>query len=306
MDATALQATVTAPPQTTSPVAPVTKETIEKKPEVMPEVVAPVVEKKEDPQVSQRFAALARKEEQILNSGRKITAERQAFEAEKAAFASELARTQEEKSLWETNPLELLKRHGLTYDKLTQIVLNEGKPTADILAKQAAREELDAYRKQMEEQNKKLSDEQAALARKQFEETLADFRQETDDFIKANTEKYELVNFNEANEIVLATIEEHFQRTKKAGKPEILSIERACDLVERYLEDRMEKALTTKKMSAKVNPKPVATTNGETKAAPLNVQARTQTITNNMTTSSAPARPLTREERIKRAMALKI
>lgn len=325
MDATQLQATTINAPPPTSPVAPVIAKQILEKPkeevlrevktdikEAVPGEVKPIEEKKpENTEVTKRFAALARKEEQIVQKAnqerQKLAEEKKLIEQEKAQIQPIRQRIQEEDSLWEINPLEVMKRHGWDYDKLTKLVLNGEKPTADILAKQAAKKELEAYKKQQQEEKEKesntLAEKQKEEAKQRFEKTLAEYRQGTDDFIKEHAEKYELINFHEATEVVLATIEEHYQRTKKAGKAEIMSRETACDLVEKFLEDKMDKAVALKKVSAKVSPKP-AEANGQSKP-PAPVQTRTQTtINNNMTTSATTNRALTRDERIKRALAV--
>lgn len=259
--------------------------------------------------VTERFGALARREQQALRERQAIAADKQRLASEQASFAAQKAKFEEEDALWKSNPAQVIeKRLGdKWYDVLTQIQLNEGRPTPDMVAKNTVTKELEEFKKAQEAERLAAREEAQKAERAKFEQTLAEFRQEVQDFVKApeNQEKYELVNLHEATEVVLATIEEHFQRTKKAGKPQIMSITQACDLVEKYLEDQVERSTKTKKFSARVSPQPAPKTGANGEAKPTeNVPPRT--INNNLTSSAHGARPLSREERIARARALKV
>ncbi len=258
---------------------------------------------------TERFGALARREQQALRERQAIAAEKQKLSAEQASFAAQKARFEEEDALWKANPAQVIeKRLGdKWYDVLTQIQLNEGRPTPDMVAKTTVVKELEAFKKAQEEEREAAKAEAQKAERAKFEQTLAEFRQEVQDFVKApeNQEAYELVNLHDASEVVLATIEEHFQRTKKAGKPQIMSITQACDLVEKYLEEQVERSTKTKKFSARVSPHP-APNGAKVEAKSPSEPVPPRTINNNLTSSAHGARPLSREERIARARALKL
>ncbi len=262
------------------------------------------------PDATERFGALARREQQALRERQSLAADKQKLVAEQASFSAQKAKYEEEDALWKVNPAQVLeKRLGdKWYDVLTQIQLNEGRPTPDMVAKSTVTKELEEFKKSQELERQAEREEAQKAERAKFEQTLAEFRQEVQDFVKApeNQEKYELVNLHEATEVVLATIEEHFQRTKKAGKPQIMSITQACDLVEKYLEDQVEKSTKTKKFSARVSPSPAPNTGAKTEAKSPNEPVPPRTINHNLTSSAHGARPLSRDERIARARALKL
>lgn len=262
---------------------------------------------KEEETATQRFGVLARREQQHVRERQLLSAEKQKLESEQATFSAMKAKVSEEESLWESQPFEVLKRHGWDYDKLTQLQLNEGRPTPDMVARVTVKEELSAFEKKQRQEREKELENARAEEKKRFEETLNNFRQEVEDFIKSpeQQESCELIRLHDASEVVLATIEEHFQNTKKAGKPEVMSKKQACDLVEKYLEEQIEKSLKSKKLSSKANPEPTTQVKtGDAKPIPPSVPPRT--INNSLTSSAQGARPLNREERIKRALALKV
>lgn len=306
--------------------------------EVPPPAVAKTPEELEKDKITERFGALARLEAQNVRIKQDIAREKQAIAAERAKleaqgteFAGLKAKVEEENILWAKNPLEALRRKGFTYDQLTQLQLNEGRPTPEMVAKQTVEEILAEERKKAKEAEESEKSKLTKVEQERFEQTLANFRQEVQDFYTAseNTEAYELINLHDAGEVVVATIEEHFQRTKKAAevalqaaiesgderaiarararKPEIMGIKQSCDLVEKFLEERVEKSTQTKKWASKVNPAPAdgaSQPNREATPTPTNVQPRT--INNNLTSSAQGSRPLSRDERIKRAMAVQV
>lgn len=270
---------------------------------------APKPEEPKEPkeQVSQRFAALAKREKAIVEKDKALKAREAQFgdwQKEKETLSQS---RREEDELWQTNPLDALKRRGVTYQQLTELVLNNEKPTPDLIARKVAREEVEALSKRQKEEaeaeSKRKAQEEKAAAEKEYAETLENFKAETEKYVTANAEKYELIALQgePGIETVLATIELNFQETSKAGKPRILSFEEACDLVEKHFETEVQKLTATKKFSAKAPPQP----QGDTKQVE-NAKPRT-TLNNNMTASTPPppaSKRLSREERIERAMKL--
>jgi hypothetical protein len=265
--------------------------------------------KTEEPKepLSSRFALLARREKELVQRDKDLKSkEAQYAEWQKEKAALEQSK-REEDELWQTNPFEALKRRGLSYQKLTELQLNDEKPTPDLIAKKVARDELEAYKKEQQELAKKKADEDAERAKKEAEEaynnTLTQFREETKAFVTSHTDDYELIGLHadDGIETVLATIELHFQETSKAGNPRVLSIKEACDLVEKHFEDEAKKLIATKKLQAKASPQPEAD-----KAQSETAKPRT-TLNNNMTSSATtPTRRLSWEDRVKRAMSVQV
>lgn len=298
----------TSTPPTTPPV-PMAAESGEVPPPAPPKTP----EELEKDKLTERFGALARMEQQNVRVRQEIAKEKQQIAADKAGleaqrneYAGLKAKVEEENALWSKNALEALRRRGFTYDQITQLQLNEGRPTPEMVAKQTTEEYLKAEREKAEAQKEaekaKLTEEE----KKRFEDVLANFRQEVQDFYTApeNTEAYKLINFHDAGEVVVATIEEHFQRTKKAGKPQIMGIKQACELVEKFLKDRTEES--SKLIGLTATPAPAESASQQNGEASPTAQVQPRTIHNNLTSSAQGSRPLSRDERIKRAMAVQV
>lgn len=298
-----LTSTITAP-ITDAPAATVT-ETIEKAvakiDSAKAAAEAPKEESKTDSkeQASQRFASLAKKEKAIVKRDLDLKAREQSLVEREKKIGEGSDRFEKLKAEAPMNPLAALESLGITYQQITDFILNQKKPSAELVAAEAARkatrEELDKASKAREDESKKLAEDAAADAKKNHERIITEFRSEVAQFVKANADTYELINLYDQAEVVSATIEQHFEATRDAGDPKVMSYKEGCDLVEKYLEEQVDKAKTTKKLQAKADPQPKV----ESKS-PLNAKPRTLT---NQLTPSAPAhpRPLSREERIERA-----
>jgi hypothetical protein len=265
---------VEAPPLQTEQVPP-TQGT----PQTLQEAVKPV--KREVPGAD-RFAALAKKE-------RALQQQAQALKAQQA----KVAEYEEIRKQAATNPLKLLESLGLSYEQITQFMLNGQKPTAE-LEIQSVKQQLEQFKQEQvsrEEAAKKAQEDQARAA---YQQTLSDFSQEVTDFVKSNSETYELTSMYQGESIVQATIEQHFNQTKR-----IMSIKEASDLVEKYFEEQVAAAQKTKKFQAKQTPKEESQPKREQAA-----KQSTPTISNELTSSAPSLLPAkTEQDRLNRAMA---
>src|ERR1017187_6764142 len=109
MDLSSLQTTVLDAPKMTGAVSPavvekaVQKVEEAKKDAVQSEKVVPAPEN----DLTERFGALARREQQTVREKQAIAAEKSKIEADKSAIAAVKTRLAEEDALWQSNPLEL-------------------------------------------------------------------------------------------------------------------------------------------------------------------------------------------------------
>lgn len=311
-----------APLDAKSPTSTPSKESEEKKEQEAPK----------DEKLASKFAALSRKERQVVAKQQelkaaeaKIAEERSKMiaevEAEKAKVQSEIKKVQEFEQLKKMNPLKAMEFLGYTYQQLGEIFLNDGKPTPEQeinRVKSEMEERLEAYKREQLESAKKAQEEQELKAKKaQEEETkrieaerlqvIEEFQTEINEYLLGNQDNYELINTNEQHDLVFATVEQHFEKTGR-----VLSIKEAADLVERFLEQQVEKNLATKKLKAKVSPPSTAKVEQAPKedtqvksqeTAPATPVAKSKTITNDMTASSISKPADTEEERWKRALA---
>lgn len=255
------------------------------------------------PAVSAQFAALAKKEKAIVKQQADIKARESAFAAREAAIAARETKIKESESLWETDVLRALESKGLSYQKLTEMVLS-GR-----IAPDKAPEDPIQYAKGIEEklrkefadkEAKKEADAKAAAesAKKQQEEELKaayeSYRQEVNSFTKENAAEYELINMYGQQELIIDTVNGYYEKNKR-----VLSVKEASDLVERHLEDEAKRALTSKKFS----PKNDAPVKNNLKEEPKAAQ-QTKTLSNNLTPTMSSTLPAaTDSERMKRALA---
>lgn len=207
-------------------------------PAVEPPVASPTAgatETKPEGLEATRFAALARKEKALVDRQQAIKAQESALEA-RSALASEFERLKASARL---DPVAALSALGITPDDVNQFVLNDKRPTPDANVK-AIRDELDAFKKQSAA---------AELARVESEKKrlIDEFDSGVLDFVKSNTEQYELTNLNDAGRLVLDVIKETFETSGR-----LMQTSEAADLVEKYLEEQVDRNLQTKKLKARV------------------------------------------------------
>lgn len=251
----------------------------------------PAVEqpKAEQPtKVDPRFSALARKEAELHR-------QREAMKAEKDAIRQAHAQVvafEEAKQAAKRDPLAALEALGLTYEQITEQMLNGKQPTASAEVAQV-REELQRLR--VEQEASRAKAEAAAAARLQAEQQaiIEEARTSAVAHVEANASRYELTTINNAATLVPQVREQHFARTGQ-----LLTIEQAADLVEKHFEgiaDRVAKAQKVQtKLQQRAAPAPAATP-----------PAAQRTLSNALTasTSTAPAGPRTDADRIRAALA---
>jgi hypothetical protein len=248
-------------------------------------------ENPKDERISSKLEVLIRREKAALERERLA-------KAKEAELEAKLARFNEFDSL-KDNPKKALDLLGLTYEQLTQSLLQDGELPPEIKIKKVedkvdqflkARE--DEERQRAEQEKKRLEDEQAKV--------VSQFQDEIKTYLKDNSSRYEFINFEGQQDLVFEVIDEHFARTQK-----VLSITEAADKVEQYLEDKYNKAKALSKVKTlwgAVPPEALKKAVEQTKSA---VQTPPRTLTNKLSASpSTPLkRPVTDEERIQRAIA---
>lgn len=144
------------------------------------------------------------------------------------------------------NPLKALEEMGLSYDKLTELALNDGKLTPEMQMR-LMREELEGdYKKKFEELENRLLEKEKSDEQRRYDDIQRGFKNEIDEYVNSNLDKYELIQANEANDIIYDVIEEHYNDTGR-----ILDIEEAAEAVENYLEEEAEKLLKLGKLRSK-------------------------------------------------------
>ena len=248
---------------------------------VVPPAVTPEPEVKADgPDLSSQFAAISRRERALLERERKLKQQ----EEELTNKSSGLNSWEEKKKRFKTNPDELLSEAGLTFDDFLNSklgIVDEAKPmTADEMYKK--------IKEEMEQNFSKLESEKLAAIEAENAQVLGNFKLQIEDFVKTNTDKYELINYQGDANLVFDVIQEYFDLNG-----ELLSLEQAADHVEKHLEDLVDGAVKLKKFAKKFAP-PAPTPQPESKREPelavavkdKPTAAPTPTLSNSMTSSN--------------------
>lgn len=236
--------------------------------------------------LSSRFLALAKREQGIVRRQQEMKAlEQQLGERESRI------KKYEELEKQKPDPLKLLETHGYSYKDVTDYILNDQKPTPDLEIK-SIKHEFESFKKSQEEQRQKELEDMRARQKLEYERTVEEFKEQVLNFVSSKPEEYELINLYEAGQLVFDTIEEHFHKTQK-----VLSSKEASDLVEKYLEDQLERTTKAKKFQARFAPK------AESPKGDVKPDA-SMTLSNSMSSSSPSLLPAkTESERMQRALA---
>jgi hypothetical protein len=176
---------------------------------------------------AKEFAALARKEKSIVEQQRRWQQEKAQHEAELTELRGLKAKLEDARK----NPLAGLGLLGTDYEKLSQHLLEEKDPVAQLKSEV---EGLKAAREA--EKRAQLQAEQQRL-QQQEHEIVAGFHRDVVAFCEKNTEQYELIAALQAAPAVIRVITEHAQETG-----EVMDFAEAAKQIEAQLEER----LTTK------------------------------------------------------------
>lgn len=210
-----------------------------------------VEEKKEDFDYASRFAALSRREKQLVEKERRL----KELEAQYKNQESVTKSWEEKKQLFKQNPDAIFEEIGMTFDELINKKLGLEQPaeeenTPDAIYKKLKADlqaELEAKEKAKEEAEQKRRQE---LEEQENAQVIESFKSEMVDAIKKNADKYELINYQGNYDLVFDVIQQYFDE-----HDEILPIEQAADHVESYLESLVEGATKLKKIQSKLAPK---------------------------------------------------
>lgn len=271
--------------------APTAQEVLGTAPEAAPEAPAPAPEPAPEKPRADRFALLARKEQDLLRKQQAVKQQ----QAQLARQAEELRAFEQAKKQALLNPLDALKQLGLTYEQITEFVLNDNKPTpnAEVMS---VRQELEEFKRAQREEQEKLLEQQREMQTREQQAIIESFREEVGEYVSQHAETYELTNLYGGANLVSDVIEEHF---KQSGK--LLTIPEAAKLVEEHYEELARKAQQTKKFAA--TKQQVASTQAQT-AAPAPRMG--PTLSNDLSANVAagvPKSPRSDADRIAAALA---
>lgn len=255
------------------------------------ETTDPAVKKEHD-SISPKFAALAKKEKQARELFKQSKALREELERREAALAERERQWEDEFKL---SPLEALRKRNLSYEDITNAALNDGKFDKDVEIK-SVKEQLQKFREELESKEKKREEELKLAQLESEKKAIESFKSDINDYINKNEEKFEFTKRYGGHELVFETIDAHYKETQK-----VLSLEEACSLVEKYIEDQLD---LTAKESKKFREKFLGSKSEELKDKQGEPHT-TKTLSNSLNSSSAPSMlpQKTEDDRIRRALA---
>ena len=250
------------------------------------ETTAPVVEepKKEDLKEEEdpRFQALSRKEKLLLEERKQIAEERKRLE-------EEFAPTRKLQQLSKTNKLDALRELGLTYDDLTNLVINQQPLTEEQKIEAKVQELVEKRIGSFEDKQQKMQVEQQ---QRQYEQVLQNLNVESKQFIAKNAAEFPLVNDYELSHTIT-----EFIVTEHAKTGIVISVEEAARQIETRLEEKVLQAYKIEKIRSKLTPQE------PTKQAPAEqTSQQPKTLTHKQTATPPGGRALTDAERKQRAI----
>lgn len=266
-----------------TPVKDIKKE--EPKAEVKPE------EPKES--MSKKFAYLAKEDKKIREG-------RAALKKE----AQELRGIKEAKANAKLDPIKYLEEAGVNYDQVVDFLLNNKKPTGNMVAN-------DRLSKLEQTVEKVISEKQELEQKLTQKELNSMYSQELKNIeTKLNAaEGYDYVKSLGNPELIYQVMLEHYNNTKSRGEPKLLTFEEAFEASNKYLESEITSVLKSlKEKSPSKLELLLKSLNGEapTKPTPPSVKSESTTLTNEQQQNGSQTvkRPLTREEVLREAAKL--
>lgn len=279
------QTPVEAEPLETAPVAPV--EAAEKPAEAPEAKAAP----KEPEFISDKFAALARKEKSIVKARLELSQQKAEMAKQQEEFKAKMAefeRWQKIKENAKLDPDAYLNEAGITYGYLTERALKGGQDPKAVI--EHTNKTLADWEAKRAEEQKIAKQQQEEQAKKDFEERVNNFVKSIHGFVDTNKETYELTALHGQQNLIWEVIQEGARRGQS------IEVKDAADRVEQYLTEQVEKSVTgTKKFKEKFSaPKKEEP---QVKPAP-----GTPTLSNNVPVTTSKG-PITEQQRMQNALA---
>ncbi len=290
-------------------------------PGVTPDPKTPEPGQTED-KVSSKLQMLMRREKVALEREAAARASMEGLTTKEKALLEREKRIEEFESVKKTNPRRALELLGMNYNDLTQVELNDGVVPAEIKVKQVE-EKFDNYIKtQTEALNRQAEEAQRLEVRKQ-EEALEQFKGQIKSHLTTNASRYELIGFEQNEDLVYDLIDEHYDRTLKEAQTkaeeegtdpslavgQVMKIADAADKIEQLLEQKYNKARELSKVQALLGPRPGTQSPQVAKPSPQSTSTSPaqKTLTNQLSASAGTPPPakgiISDDERLKRAIA---
>lgn len=251
---------------------------------------------KQDDELSRRFAALARKE--------RLLQQRESEIRERLRTDPEYLEFQKFKKAREAGDYrEKLSYLGTDYNRLTKALLGEKEEEKDPAT--LAMERVEALERQLKERDEALEKKGQEDQEKEREKIESAAKLQIKKECEADPDKYELINLNDAHDMVYDVILEWYLKNN-----EILPTAKAAELLEAHLETQIEaKFAKSKKIRSKLLPGEQTQGEGQREQAAERVAPSPKTMTSRVVANGARVnenRGYLSDEESKRLIAEKI
>jgi hypothetical protein len=204
---------------------------------------SPTIQKAAEEPIASKLSILMERERQA------VTRERMA-KSQEEKLRERLKKIEEFESI-KTDPKKALEALGLSYDQLTETFLKDGQvpPSVEI---GRLRQELEEHKAQLRQQKDLELETQRKRVGEAETKAVTDFKSEISEYLKSNEQRYELIAFEEATDLVFDVIDEHYNRTidPQTGVGKVMSIAEAADKTEEHFEKKYLLAKEKNKVKA--------------------------------------------------------
>ena len=200
------------------------------------------------PKESKEFAELARRERlarEVADENKRL--EQQLKEAQELVGSrpdQEAIRAEAQQ-----DPLGFIKKYGISYEDLTNTILNNDVPTQDI----KIRNEVEGLRAEVQSMKNAKKAENEARKREEQEQAYNKFIDEINDFVENNSSDCELIKLQNAQQLVGEVIRDNYAATGRA-----MPYNQACRIVEEHLEKQVRSAMRSSRFTPKQSAPEVA------------------------------------------------
>lgn len=250
-----------------------------------------------DDKFAAKFAALGRKEKEIKAREKQLADRQKALEEQLSGKEKEVESFKSLPERIKKDPLGVMKEHGLTFEQLAEMYLNDGKPTEDQKLSEIEKRAME----RIEKLEKQLQEKEAKQTQEELDRQLNAYKAQITDFVNAPENDYELIRAENAVQLVFDVIEEHHNATadENGENGQILSNKEAADAVEAYLLEQAKAKVGLNKVKKLMQPVEPP------KAAPTTeIAAKTLSNTHSTQVPNKGTKMLTQEESKREAAKL--
>jgi len=234
---------------------------------------------------SKRFSALNRERKALSAKEAELKKEMARIEAEKAEVAK--WREQQQAIKEAKNPLKALEAFGYSYEDAAQFLLNDQKPTPDLMIK-GVEEKVRALEAQLEAERRQKAEYEAKMLEQESQKTNAQAIEAIKTHLSKNPD-FDALTALDMQDNIFNKINDHYNRTGEVLQIDDVAREMLGE-VEKLLDVVVKTNIGKKKLGAPVAPK----TPPKTLSSQLHAQ----------TPAKDKKAPKTDEERIRNALAL--